>query len=112
MMKPHYFKLSLLTALSATALYCWADELKSHPIDQKDREFSIVEVTIKPGEKVVFKNKDSVTHNVFSKSTVNPFTIKVQQPGESSEVEFMDEGVTEVRCAIHPKMKLIVTVKK
>ena len=67
---------------------------------------------MKPGEKLVFKNNDSVTHNVFSISKVNPFAIKIQQPGQESTIEFKDEGVSEVRCAIHPKMKLLVTVKK
>jgi plastocyanin len=80
-------------------------------IDQKDKAFSQTEVTLKPGEKVVFRNSDTVTHNVFSNSKVNPFQIKIQQPGSSSTVQFDTEGVTEVRCAIHPKMKLIVTVK-
>ena len=35
-----------------------------------------------------------------------------QAPGGSSKVPFDKEGVAEVRCSIHPKMKLIITVKK
>jgi plastocyanin len=88
-----------------------ADAPAEHPVNQKDKEFSVTEITIKPGEQVLFKNDDSVTHNVFSNSKANAFTIKIQKPGETSTVEFKDEGVTEVRCAIHPKMKLVVTVK-
>jgi plastocyanin len=81
-------------------------------INQKNREFSVTEITLKPGENLVFKNDDEITHNVFSTSKANAFTIKVQPPGGSSTVQFKEEGVTDVRCAIHPKMKLIVTVKK
>lgn len=88
------------------------DTDKEHTINQKNREFSVTEITIKPGESLTFKNDDDITHNVFSNSKLNPFTIKVQAPGASSTVEFKDEGVTDVRCAIHPKMKLVVTVKK
>lgn len=99
-------------SVTCAAALVLAQAVGEHPVDQKDKEFSQVEITVKPGEKVVFKNSDSVTHNVFSNSKINPFTIKVQKPGESSTVEFKDEGVTEVRCAIHPKMKLTVTVKK
>lgn|SRR5690348_5159680 len=88
-----------------------AGEPGEHPVDQKNKEFSQTEITIKPGEKLVFNNSDTVTHNVFSNSKVNPFHIKIQQPGSSSTVQFEQEGVTEVRCAIHPKMKLLVTVK-
>lgn len=104
-------KLILTSLLGGLACVVLAQAVKEHKIDQKDREFSAAEITIKPGEKVVFHNSDEVTHNVFSTSKANPFTIKVQKPGESSTVDFNEEGVTEVRCAIHPKMKLTVTVK-
>ena len=103
-----------LTIIIATATLSAGDNPAgdTHKIDQKNREFSETEITIKPGEKVVFKNADDVTHNVFSNSKVNPFAIKIQAPGSSSVIAFADEGVTDVRCAIHPKMKLRVIVKK
>lgn len=107
-------KRKLLTAalLGGVAFVVWAETAGETKINQKNREFSSAEITIKPGEKVVFQNEDEVTHNVFSTSKANAFTIKVQKPGESSTVDFNEEGTTEVRCAIHPKMKLTVTVKK
>jgi plastocyanin len=79
---------------------------------QKDRAFSVTELTVKPGDSIVFKNADDVTHNVFSISEGMQFDIRRQAPGASSSIPFPKEGVAEVRCAIHPKMKLIVTVKK
>jgi plastocyanin len=88
------------------------DTPTSHRVEQKNREFSVKEITIRPGETLEFCNVDNVTHNVFSRSKSNSFTIKTQTPGSASSVEFKDEGVTEVRCAIHPAMKLMVTVKK
>ncbi len=105
-------KLFITVGLASVALVVWAEAVKETKVTQKDREFSATEITIKPGEKVVFQNDDEVTHNVFSTSKANAFTIKVQKPGESSIVDFTEEGTTEVRCAIHPKMKLTVTVKK
>jgi plastocyanin len=105
-------KLFITVGLASVALVVWAEAVKETKVTQKDREFSAAEITIKPGEKVVFQNDDEVTHNVFSTSKANAFTIKVQKPGESSTVDFNEEGTTEVRCAIHPKMKLTVTVKK
>jgi plastocyanin len=83
-----------------------------HPIEQKNREFSITEVTIKAGDTLTFKNGDDVTHNVFSMTSGMEFDIRRQAPGASSTVPFPNAGVAEVRCSIHPKMKLIVTVKK
>jgi plastocyanin len=81
-------------------------------INQKDRTFSQSEVTVKPGDKITFQNSDEVTHNVFSISPGMEFDLRRQAPGASSTVSFDKEGVSEVRCSIHPKMKLIVTVKK
>ena len=94
--------LSLATVLAEDA----------HIIRQEDRAFSQTEITIKPGDKLVFTNADMVTHNVFSKSTVNAFDIRVQKPGETTTIQFKQEGDTEVRCAIHPHMKIIVHVQK
>jgi plastocyanin len=102
-------KRSLILSLFLTAFtFARAEE---HVVEQKTRLFNVTEITIKPGDKVVFKNSDDVTHNVFSVSPANPFNIRVQAPGASSTVEFKDPGTTEVRCAIHPGMKLVVTVK-
>lgn len=81
-------------------------------ITQKDRAFSKTEVTIKRGDSIVFKNSDEVSHNVFSVSSGMEFDIRRQAPGASSKISFDTTGVAEVRCSIHPKMKLIVTVKK
>jgi plastocyanin len=103
---------SLIILSIAALAMLGAEDGPQHKIEQKDKNFDKEEVTIKPGEKVVFHNDDSVTHNVFSNSKINPFNIKVQTPGSSSTVQFNDEGTTEVRCAIHPRMKLVVTVKK
>jgi plastocyanin len=79
---------------------------------QKDREFSQSTLTVKPGDTVTFKNTDSVTHNVFSNTPGLEFDIRRQAPGASSTVPFPKEGEVEVRCSIHPKMKLTISVKK
>lgn len=105
-------KIIIASLMASIAFVVLAEVASEHKVIQKDREFSNQEITIKPGEKVVFQNDDEVTHNVFSTSKANAFSIKVQKPGEASTVDFTEEGVTEVRCAIHPKMKLTVTVKK
>jgi plastocyanin len=81
-------------------------------IGQKDRAFSQTEITIKPGDSIVFKNLDDVTHNVFSITPGMEFDLRRQAPGGSSRVPFNQEGVAEVRCSIHPKMKLVVIVRK
>jgi plastocyanin len=81
-------------------------------IDQKDRRFSQTDVTLRPGDTITFRNSDEVAHNVFSATPGHEFEITRQAPGEKSTIAFPKEGVVEVRCSIHPRMKLIVTVKK
>jgi plastocyanin len=104
--------------MSKTILFCilafaWARSApaEEHVIVQKDRDFSQVEITIKRGDSIVFKNADEVTHNVFSASPGLEFDIRRQAPGGASTVPFEKPGTAEVRCSIHPKMKLMVTVK-
>ena len=99
--------LIILTSL----LFAGTSFAKDHKIDQKDRKFSITEITINKGDTITFTNSDKVTHNVFSVSDAVKFDLKTQKPGSSSTVKFDKAGKGEVRCAIHPKMKLKLTVK-
>jgi plastocyanin len=101
------FRLLILGLAALVVLPALAEE---HLITQQDRAFSQREISIKVGESIVFKNDDQVTHNVFSVSPGMEFDIRRQAPGNSSTVAFKKPGVAEVRCSIHPKMKLIVTV--
>jgi plastocyanin len=100
------------TIAGAAALIVMPMLAGEHVIVQKDRAFSQTEMSIKVGDSIVFKNADAVTHNVFSVSKGMEFDIRRQAPGGSSTVIFAKEGVAEVRCSIHPKMKLLVTVTK
>jgi plastocyanin len=104
-LKPFYFFLPILVCLAPLR----AAEIV---IEQKDRTFSKTELAVHPGDTVMFKNSDEVTHNVFSVTPGMEFEIRRQAPGASSTVPFPKEGVSEVRCSIHPRMKLIVTVKR
>ena len=85
---------------------------EQHEITQSKRAFSQTDITIKVGDSITFHNADDVTHNVFSVSPGMEFDIRRQAPGGSSKISFNHEGVAEVRCSIHPKMKLMVNVKK
>lgn len=102
-----------LAAFAAFTLFSAASVFAAdHEVIQKDRSFSQAEITVKPGDSVTFKNSDDITHNVFSMTPGMEFDLRRQAPGASSTVPFNKEGVSEVRCSIHPKMKLMVTVKK
>ncbi len=81
-------------------------------VGQKGKAFSTAEVTVKPGEKLVFKNDDDVAHNVFSSAPGFAFNVVKMAPGSEHEVSFTREGSFDVRCAFHPKMKLKINVAK
>jgi len=98
--------------LSSMLLVAAAFSASDNTVDQKDRKFSKTEITVKPGESITFSNSDEVAHNVFSATPGHEFEIVRQAPGEKSTIAFPKEGVVEVRCSIHPRMKLMVTVKK
>lgn len=98
-----------IASLGLAAALVWG---RSFIVVQKDKTFDVERVVIKPGDKVVFQNHDEFTHNIYSPTKGNEFNINVQRPGGSTGVTFWTEGEVEVRCAIHPKMKMTVVIKR
>jgi len=107
------FKMKLLKLTFALALgMASVAHAESHTLIQKDKHFDQATIKIKKGDTIVFKNEEKdITHNVFSLGPTNAFELKTQAPGSSSEVKFDKPGTVDVECAIHPTMKLKVTVE-
>ena len=103
-------RLRLVVAGAVLALSLPAGAGNDHKIVQKDFSFSEKEVRVHVGDKVVFVNADPVPHNVYSLSKGQEFEIRSQMPGQADPVPFNRPGTAEVRCAIHPKMKMMVHV--
>src|ERR1700694_956430 len=80
-------------------------------ISQKGREFQPEEIAIKLGESLQFINDDGdLLHHTYLKAETFNFDSGDQKPGSKFEVAFTVTGQFTVRCAIHPKMKLVVVV--
>jgi plastocyanin len=79
-------------------------------INQKGRMFSSESITIKKGDTVTFVNDDTVPHNIVSTSKGNEFNLGSQPPGASTDVTFKEAGDAQIICAIHPRMKMTVTI--
>ena len=77
---------------------------------QKGKSFSMKEVTLKKGDALTFTNDDTVTHNALSRSAGNEFNIGAQVPGATTPVKLDTAGTVDVICAIHPQMRMKVTV--
>lgn len=84
---------------------------ETHQISQKDRTFSPKELTVANGDIVRFLNDDSRIHQIFVQSRGFNFDSAEAEPGRSIDVQFPTPGTYEVRCHIHPKMLMTVTVK-
>jgi len=80
-------------------------------VTQADKDFSVREITASVGDAIVFKNNDTVAHNVHSSTNGHRFDLGLQAPGGAARLDLPDPGDFTIRCAIHPKMKVNVSVK-
>jgi plastocyanin len=81
-------------------------------ITQANQQFSEDAIKIKAGDTVLFKNDDTVTHNIQVVNSDGDANDKgLQKPGEIIKETFAKAGSYKVRCGIHPSMKLKVSVE-
>lgn len=80
-------------------------------VGQRDKQFTVDQVSIKVGDVVRFTNEDPFFHNVFSLSDAALFDLGSFPQGEHRDVTFDQAGVVEVECAIHPTMKMTINVE-
>ena len=80
-------------------------------VDQRGLRFSQQSVSIKVGDTLHFHNNDDVIHNIMVLDADDEATDEgLQKPGEVITAKFEQAGEYQVRCAIHPKMKMTVSV--
>jgi plastocyanin len=81
-------------------------------VSHKKRAFEPKEVEVGLGGNVVFVNDDGeLLHHVYSKDARFAFDIGEQPAGTQVPVRFTSRGTFEIRCEIHPRMLLRVTVR-
>jgi plastocyanin len=86
--------------------------LPQYSVSQKGREFNPGQITIKRGETVQIVNDDGdLLHHAYVDSEKFTFDSGDQQPGSKTDITFPVAGKFDVLCAIHPKMKLEVSVR-
>jgi plastocyanin len=80
---------------------------------QKGLLFSRSEITVGVGDTVRWSNADDATHNIHIKSMDDEYDedFGLQKPGVTVAHKFDRRGVYRVICSIHPRMKMIVTVR-
>lgn len=93
-------------AASSASVYA----AKSLTVGQVNKMFSPGEISVKVGDEVEFANNDKVTHNVMSRTKSHAFNLGSQKPGTQAVHVFTKPGDLEVRCGIHPRMKMKIAV--
>jgi plastocyanin len=94
--------LLVATAVFAATLY---------HVAQRNRAFSVNDITIGAGDSIAFGNEDEFIHQIYVDSKDLSVDSREQYPGETITVRFPSGGTFPVRCHIHPKMLLLVHVK-
>ncbi|NQV99613.1 MAG: cupredoxin domain-containing protein [Rhodospirillales bacterium] len=101
----------LICATSALLLLAGTSSAAEITVAQKDKKFTESKITVKVGDQITFLNEDDTTHNLYSKKGASVFDSSVMEPGAKYAIKVDKAGKFTARCAIHPKMKLRVTVE-
>lgn len=98
---------ALLTALA------WSVGIQAaeHEVGQRNKAFEVDHLTIAAGDTVHFPNHDPFFHNIFSLSDTALFDLGSYAQGESKSFTFEEKGEVEVECAIHPNMRMTISVE-
>ena len=77
-------------------------------VEQKGRAFHPAEITINRGQTLTFTNADSFIHQIYVDGL---FDSDEKAPGQNLNETFPGVGTFQVRCHIHPTMRMTVHVK-
>lgn len=104
-----FFAIAFAAALFASPTFALA-ESPTRSIDITKFAFTPGEITIAPGTRIVWTNRDEVPHTVTSKDQ------RLVSPGldtdDRFEHTFSDEGDYSYYCTVHPFMTGVVHVRK
>ncbi|MGB1261880.1 MAG: carboxypeptidase regulatory-like domain-containing protein [Cognaticolwellia sp.] len=90
--------------LSSSHVNHHANEHQIPQVTHKGRQFAPRVLPIVRGDNVDFFNDDSIYHNVFSLSKVQPFDLGIYPENTSKLVRFEKTGLVKLYCNIHPQM--------
>ena len=96
---------AILIALLIVTSAAQAADVK---VEQKGRAFRPNDIAITRGQVVVFTNADSFIHQIYVDGL---FDSEEQAPGQNLNETFRNAGTFQVRCHIHPTMRMLVHVK-
>lgn len=101
----------IISAITAGISASIALAATSFTVDQKGLAFSVPSLTVDRGAIVTFMNSDTMSHNILVTGEGVRLNSGLQAPGVAFRAPFSKAGTYQVGCAIHPRMKMTVTVK-
>jgi len=101
----------ILVAAIAYPAGVWAQANATHTVSQKDRTYSPGDITINAGDTLKIVNDDIFLHQAYVESDEMDFDSDSMEEGESVSVTFDKAGTFALKCKIHPKMSMDITVK-
>ena len=100
----------LLAAVAGAAL---ASTGTRFMVSQRGRAFLPGVLSIRQGDTLQIVNDDGdLMHHAYIDDPAFSFDSGDQEPGAKTDVTFTKPGTFTVLCGIHPKMKLVVTVRE
>lgn len=103
--------LVLAIALAAAGLPWAALASAATEIVQRNRTFAVAEAEVEAGTTVRFTNEDDFPHQIHVTGPDMNLDSPLQGSGQVVEVAFPAPGTFDVRCGIHPRMRMSVRVK-
>ncbi|MGD0831275.1 MAG: hypothetical protein ABR907_10055 [Terracidiphilus sp.] len=97
-----------LSPLDVTATAATPRQAHTYQMVQKDKMFDPHLLVIPLGSYVVFPNRDSYFHNVFSLFNGKRFDLGLYEAGTERRVRFDREGISYIFCNIHPEMGAVI----
>ncbi|WP_017932207.1 cupredoxin domain-containing protein [Robiginitomaculum antarcticum] len=101
----------LLAGAIAYPIGVWAQAGTSHIISQKNRSYAPGQITINKGDTLKIVNDDIFLHHTYIDSGGMSYDSGGMEQGEIRNITFDEAGNYLIKCDIHPKMKLDVTVQ-
>lgn len=105
---PLALALLLLAAQAPIGSLC-AEAVRT--VAQRNRAFSVREIALNRGQGLLFTNEDDFPHQVYVRDAAFSFDSGLQGAGETLELAFPAAGTFQVRCGVHPRMLMTVTVR-
>lgn len=105
-------RLAAMLALAAAGCEWGALAAMRVTVSQQDRVFHPGMLDVARGDTVTIVNDDGeLIHHAYVETDDFKFDSGEQEPGSTTDIRFTKSGTFTVRCRIHPKMSLVVTVK-